>query len=413
MPIILQNQVPANGNMNVSVGSSIQVDLITSLKETELEIYVEGTLAFRGADDPFPFHAPFIGPGSSITPLVDGYQIVLDRTEDSRQEFLNVQVRQTDGYNSRPIGGWSFRAGNQPINDFYFSDGYQDAYGLNPEPGVRRLHVRQFVGEWKPYENADDNVSMPVVLSKAVTPSWPSDIVHSLSSQVIDGYMFLVASTQKGAAITKNETADLRIYARPDPMVDGYDSYGSHLTAQGTLYLINKTLNRLEVYYGADYRSGERVPDFTYDSSTGTPARIRLLDGYLTTLHVAEGVSTVLGGGSRLYVGCSNGLTKVEAYDRGTDGYCDGYDGYGRSYTYGIVGSSTDYPIFGGTVPNVTAIDSDEVFGVLFVATNDGTEIGGGLSQISISRNLLLMFMTKESGHLPSNIIRDIKGSEY
>jgi hypothetical protein len=155
------------------------------------------------------------------------------------------------------------------------------------------------------------------------------------------------------------------------------------------------------------------VPDFTYDSSTGTPARIRLLDGYLTTLHVAEGVSTVLGGGSRLYVGCSNGLTKVEAYDRGTDGYCDGYDGYGRSYTYGIVGSSTDYPIFGGTVPNVTAIDSDEVFGVLFVATNDGTEIGGGLSQISISRNLLLMFMTKESGHLPSNIIRDIKGSEY
>ena len=412
MPIILQNQSPANGEKGVSVAASIQADLITPLALAELEIYVEGTLAFRGLD-PVPFHPPYQGPFSSVTPIAGGYRVVLDRTENSRQEFVNVQVRQTDGYDSQPIGGWSFRAGNTPVNDFYLSDGYWDAYGqLNPEPGVRRLHVRQLVGEWKPYEDASDNLAMPVILSEAVTPGWPSDIVRTLSSQVIDGYVFLVASTQKGAAITRNETADLRIYARPDPMVDGYDSYSGHLTAQGTLYLINKTLNRLEVYYGADYRSGERVPDFTYDSSTGTPARIRLLDGYLTTLHVAEGVSTVLGGGSRLYVGCSNGLTKIEAYDKGTDGYCDGYDGYGRSYTYGIAGSSTDFPILGGTVPDVVAVDSDETVGVLFVATNDGTEVGGGLSQVSISRNIRLLFMTKETGYLPSNVIRDIAGSQ-
>jgi hypothetical protein len=123
---------------------------------------------------------------------------------------------------------------------------------------------------------------------------------------------------------------------------------------------------------------------------------------------LAEDVSTVLDGGSRLYVGCLDGFTKIEAYDQGTDGYCDGYDGYGRAYTYGIVGSPTNYPILGGTVSAVAAINSEEEDGILFVATNDGTEVGGGLSQISISRNIRLLFMTKESGQLPSNVIKDI-----
>jgi hypothetical protein len=221
--------------------------------------------------------------------------------------------------------------------------------------------------------------------------------------------MFLVASTDQGVAVTKNETANLRVYA------DGYDSYNGHLTVDGTLYLINMGLNGglggVEVYYGADFRTGNRVPDFIYDGSLNTPERVRLLEGQLTTLHVAEGVSTVLDGGSRLYVGCSDGFTKIEAYDQGTDGYCDGNDGYGSAYTYGIVGSSTDYPILGGTVSAVVAINSEEADGVLFVATNDGTEIGGGLSQISISRNVRLLFMTKESGHLPSNVIKDISNA--
>jgi hypothetical protein len=407
MPITLQNQSPANGETDVSVTANIQVDVITSLAQSQLGIYVEGTLAFYGADLISPFRFPYIGPSSSVSIIVGGYRIVLDRIEDSRKEFINVQVRQTDGYSSSLVGGWSFRAGQENINDFYLSDGYRDAYGqLNPEPGVRRLHVRQLVGEWKPYDDAADNLAMPVVLSTAVTPNWPSDIVHSLSSQMKDGYMFLVASTDQGTAVTKNETADLRVYA------DGYDSYNGHLTVDGTLYLINLGLNGglggVEVYYGADFRTGSRAPDFIYDSSLSTPERVRLLGGQLTALHVAEDVSTVLDGGSRLYVGCLDGFTKIEAYDQGTDGYCDGYDGYGRAYTYGIVGSPTNYPILGGTVSAVAAINSEEEDGILFVATNDGTEVGGGLSQISISRNIRLLFMTKESGQLPSNVIKDI-----
>jgi hypothetical protein len=177
------------------------------------------------------------------------------------------------------------------------------------------------------------------------------------------------------------------------------------MNANGTLYVINKTLNRLEVYYGADFRHPDQQPDFHYDSASTPP----LLAGDLISLHVAEGRSTVFAGGSRLYVGCSNGLTRIEAYDaESPDGYSVGLDGYGLSYTYGISGSLTDFPVLGGTVPDVVAIGSDEPTGIVFVATNDGTEIGGGLSQVSLSRNALILFMTREGGFLPSNVVRDI-----
>jgi hypothetical protein len=333
---------------------------------------------------------------------VDGFRIVLDHLSLFRSEFINVQIRLTDGYNSEPAAGWSFRVGNGPVSDFYFSDGY----------GIRRAHVRQLVGELKLYGNPDiDGYAVPVILSTGVVPGWPSDSIRSLSGANVDGYLFLLSSTEKGVAITAGETGNLRVYARPDPMADGYDSQDAHMTVQGTLYLINRTLNRLEVYYGADKRSPSRPPDFWYNASSTPP----LLDGYLSTLHVVDGASTLFSEGSRLYVGCSRypngtggGLTKIEAYDKQTDGYSDGLDGYGRSYTYGILGSLTNFPILGGSIPDVVAVSSDEGHGVMFVATNDGTETGGGLSQISISGNVRLLFMTRESGHLPSNIIKDI-----
>lgn len=404
MSIVLQNLSPANGAMNVGVLTGIQVDIIQTPAPllSALEIFVEGQLAFWGNGS--IFYPPFLGPLSSVSAIAGGFRIVLDRNVASRPEFINVQVR----YYSRLAGCWSYRVGDDPVNDFYFSDGYVDIDGYyNPEPGIRRIHVRQLVGEWKPYSvGLSDGYLMPIILSRAVTPSWPNDIVNSLSSQVLDGYLFLVASTESGTVITKNETADPRTYS------DGYNTRNGHMTSDGTLYLINMSLNGglggIEVYYGSDWRPGIRSPDFVYDSSTGTPEAVRLLDGQLTTLYVADGQSTLLPGGSRLYVGCSNGLTKIEAYDSGTDGYCDGYDGYGRSYTYGIDGSSTDFPVLGGTISNVVAISSDEADGIIFVATNDGTELGGGLSQISISRNARLIFMTKEGGYLPSNVIRDI-----
>ena len=194
MPISLQNQSPASGSSGVSPSTGIQVDVVRSsppLALAEIEIYVEGDDAFRGSQ-PVPFQGQYAGPGSTVSPLADGYHIVLDRLSDFNKELINVQVRQTDGHGSAPVGGWSFRVGNDPVSDFYLSDGY----------GIRRLHMRQLVGELKPYENqSSDGYAIPIVLSEAVTPGWPSDTVRSLSGAQVDGYLFLVASTEKGVSV--------------------------------------------------------------------------------------------------------------------------------------------------------------------------------------------------------------------
>jgi hypothetical protein len=410
MAVLISNLNPASGATGVSVLSGIDVDITRvspPLLLQEIELFSEGQLAFEGSDPIDPFRPPLAGAGSSVAAIADGFRLHMVRTAPSREEFINVQVRlMLDGYVSAPVAGWSFRAGTADTNDFYFADGYRDIDGyLNPEPGIRRLHVRQLVGELKPNDDIHDGYAMPVVLSVSVTPGWPSDIVRSLSSTMVGGDRFLVASTSKGTPITTNETGNLRIYARPDPLFDGYDSYGGHMNANGTLYVINKTLNRVDVYYGANTRPPDRPADFHYDAFS-TPS---ILAGDLLCLHVAEGASTVFTGGSRLYIGCSGGFTRVEAYDaESVPGYGGGLDGHGISHTYGIVGSPTDFPVLGGTVPAVVAINSNEAAGVIFAATNDGTEAGGGLSQVSSSRNSLILFMTHEGGFLPSNVVRDI-----
>lgn len=427
MPIVLNNQSPPNGAMNVSTMAGIDVDVVgmgVTFPLAEIEIFVEGLLVFEGSDPLAPFRPPLSGPGSSVASIPDGYHFHLVRIAPSRQEFINVQVRRTqDGYVSAPVAGWSFRAGTDATNDFYFADGYMDEDGyLNPEPGIRRLHVRQLVGELKPHEDTSDGYTAPVILSTAVTPGWPSDIVHTLSSTTIDGYMYLAASTSQGLVITRNETDRLQVFVatlvrygtrpygtfRYAAVSSGADAYGGHINANGTTYVINKPQNRIEVFYGIDVRGSGRPPDFIYDAYSTPP----LLAGELFCLHVAEGQSTVFPGGSRLYVGGANGLTRIEAYDQESpDGYSAGMDGYGLSYTYGIAGSGTDFPVLGGTIPRVVAIGSNEAEGIFFVATNDGTEIGGGLSQVSISANRLILFMTREGGFLPSNVIRDIAGT--
>jgi len=425
MSIFLLNQNPASGAMGVSTMSDIDVDIVrdtSPLLLSELELFIEGALALKG-NDPSPFRFPFAGPGSSATPITDGYRIHLDRTSPSKQEFVNIQARLvSDGYRSIPVGGWSFRAGTANTYDLYFADGYTDIDGYsNPEPGVRRIHIRQLVGELRPHEDLADGYAIPVILSTAVTPGWPSDNIHSLTNTVIDGYLFLATSTSNGIAITKNETGSIQVFVatlvrygtRPygtfiyAAISSGVDAYGGHINANGTLYVINGDSNRLEAYYGVDNLSRwpGRAPDFVYDAYSTPP----LLSGQLLCLHVAEGRSTVFPGGTRLYVGCSNGFTRIDAYDQESpDGYSAGMDSYGVSYTYGIAGSGTDFPVLGGSAPQVVAINSDETMGIVFVASNDGTETGGGLSQVSVFSNRLILFMTRGGGFLPSNVVRDI-----
>jgi hypothetical protein len=180
----------------------------------------------------------------------------------------------------------------------------------------------------------------------------------------------------------------------------------------GTLYLINKRTNQVEVFYGADMFSGYgRIPDFVYDAYSTPP----IFPGEMLDLHIESGRSLATSGGTRFYVGTALGATRFDANDLeldGYDGYGAGLDSYGLVTSYGIVGSGADFEVIGGTIPRVSSISSDEDNLILSVVTNDGYG-SGGVTQITLVGNVKVAFMTKAGGFLPSDDVRDIFGKGF
>ena len=277
---------------------------------------------------------------------------------------------------------WSFLVGND-VNTLYFSDGY----------GVKKINTRELVGE--------SQAAIGVILDKDTIPNIYND-VSSIYGNMTDNTFCLALSYDHdsyGTLVIKNEV-EKEVYS------DGYNTYKAQVTDDGKMYLMNKDQNTIEVYYGVYNRKGLREPDFIY-SSTSTPA---ILSGDILTLHVVSGVSTKYSNGTRLYVGTTTGVTRIETYDRELiDGYCAGFDHFGVSITYSITGGIGMHKSIGGTISNVTSISSDDEKGVFLVATQDGFG-NGGLTQISLSTNKKKIYMTKESNDLPSNTIRDVWG---
>jgi hypothetical protein len=278
------------------------------------------------------------------------------------------------------------------FNRLYFSDGY----------GLKTIDIEDLVGE------SQDIIS--TALSETTIPKIPSNKIIFISGNEISGNNYLSLSYDGygpgdayGASIIKNEI-------QVTNYLDGYDGYChtacAHITDKGVLYLINRTLNRIEAYYGAHKRNGKRYADYIYNSSS-TPS---ILPGEILTLHVVSNASLRMSGGARLYVGTTTGVTRIETYDKQTvDGYSDHLDTNGISITYGISGSYTQYPVLGGTISRVTKISSDDEKSIFFVVANDGSG-NGGITQVSLSGNRRLIYMTKETGFLPSNDVRDIFG---
>ena len=134
------------------------------------------------------------------------------------------------------------------------------------------------------------------------------------------------------------------------------------------------------------------------------------MGGTILELYIVDDASIKYSGGTRLYVGTTLGMTRIEAYDKeSSPGYSAGLDNLGLSVNYGIVGSGARYEILGGTLPAVSKISSDATENIVFVITSDGVG-NGGLTQISLSGNKKLIYMTAENGLLPSNDLRDVFG---
>jgi len=303
------------------------------------------------------------------------------------------------------------------MNTLYYSDAY----------GIFKINIEDAVGE-------SQTVSQRLFHTGSV-PSIPDNRVTHLMSKHIDGYDFLIASMGLnalrgydtweeipwgvlpwglwywgglaggfGVEVIKDEI-DINTYA------DGYLCEKASITDNGILYLINRTFNRIEAYYGADFRDGYlRSPDYIYDGYSTPPL---FADGYDTgiikTIHVVSGESEALTGGTRIYVGQSIGMTIIDAFDQEvSDGYSAGLDSSGTSTFCSIIGGGAPNECIGGSVKNISDISTDEENGIIFVATSDGYG-NGGLTQISIGGNRAIIFMTEESGFIPSNEIRDIK----
>jgi hypothetical protein len=388
----ITNESPSPDAIGVSSLAMISCDIFDrndNLDILTVSVRVNGVLGFEASGG---FLYPFTGLGSTAYATTvdgyDGYHVELVPVR-AMSDLVTVQMEGEDAYGNAGGGSWSFSITGISKNFIYYSDGY----------GVHRIHISALAGE-----SQDEAVR---ILSTDTVPALGTNQVTTLFGTLKDGYMYLLTSMDAsgGVLITRNEVNDPRYY------LDGYDAYGAQMTPDGTMYVINKTRNRVEAYYGADFRPGGREPDFIYDASS-TPA---LMGGTLLDLHVAPGYSVVKAGRTRFYTGSSQGMTKVDTYDQeASDGYSAGMDGFGMSWTYGVAGSGADYEQVGSptdpsTASQVVAVHSDDEAGLVFVLTEDGHG-NGGLTQINISSNRRILFMNSQGGFLPSNYGRDVHG---
>ena len=273
-------------------------------------------------------------------------------------------------------------------NAVYFSDGY----------GVKKIEIADMVGE--------SQSQAAVLFNTSTSPALLSNSVGYIHGKLIDGSEYLAISYDAysdgyGVDIITDESST-------EHYSDGYSIAQAQLTDDGKLYHINQTLNQIEVFYGAYMRTGLRAPDYVYNISS-TPA---LFPGEILCLHVESGNSARLSGGTRFFVGTSLGMTRVDTYDQeSVDGYSAGFDSSGVATTYGIAGSGAQFESIGGTIPRVSGVSSNEL-SIIFVVTNDGLG-DGGLTQIAISGNRKVVFLSQDNGLLPSNDIRDVFGKTF
>jgi hypothetical protein len=386
MSIFLLNKSPVPDSRGNAETTAISVDVVGStIFQNTILAYVDGVQAYNGSNFIYPFNAS----GSSITTTIaggyDGYHLNIESLF-SYDNFVSVRVHADNALSEHIYEAWSFLIDTK-INTVYFSDGY----------GAKKINMKDLVGECQS--------KVRTFLSTTSTPSIPSNRISSMHGNLIDGYFCLAMSFDDvvypegyGVIVARNET-NLNTFA------DGYSTYKGQITDDGKLYLINKDTNSIEVYYGVYFRSGLRSPDFIYNQYS-TPA---IMAGDILTLHIVSNVSTRYRYGTRLYVGTSNGVTRIEAYDKDSDGYCAGYDAYGVAITYSIPGGIGTHKVIGGTIPRVTSISSDEDKKLFMAVTQDGSG-NGGVSQISLTTHKKVIYMTHEGGFLPSNDIRDIFG---
>jgi len=234
----LRNRFPTPGSTGVAADVDISFDVLSDsvLVASSVNVYVQGDLAYNGT----AFVPPYNGGGSSFSPTIvdgyDGYHVVVDSVNDYFG-LIPVRVTASDAYGSSLDESWAFIVGDS-VNIVYFCDGY----------GLKAVAIADLISESQDYvRTVASATTIPTIPSNNITDifgNWVRDGLHlALSYDAYQGY---------GAAIVTNETS-------VTSYLDGSRTKDGQINDYGTLYIINKSLNRVEVYYGADFRDGYAV----------------------------------------------------------------------------------------------------------------------------------------------------------
>ena len=301
----IDNKSPGANEYGVASNTRIYFDLLSDdpLKLNTISLYINESQAFNGSS----FISPYNNASDAYATNVDGYDGYHFRIDSygTYENITKVRIGGTDAYGSSYEFAWGFIIGSV-VNKLYFSDGY----------GIKSINMQELVGE--------SQTVVDIIASTSILPNIGANEATSLYGELIDNASYLCASYANdtvGCDIIKNE-AEITTYS------DGYKIDKAQLNDRGILYLVNKDNNTIEVYYGAHARDGySRSPDFEYSTSS-TP---NIVDGDIEELYIVNGASTKYSGGTRLFIGTTQGATRIETYDRNNGNYSYGYDGYGVS----------------------------------------------------------------------------------
>lgn len=210
--------------------------------------------------------------------------------------------------------------------------------------------------------------------------------VNDLSAQIINEINRLGVATRDHGAF---------VYPTNYPWPTTFYSVGDeivkiHLSAlnNGTLYLANRSRDRVDVYYNilAD-DVGRSIPDVYYaaanESSDGYAVG-GILDGYFTDMVVTEQTSSVVDDSSTIYLGTPSGVFKIDT-DESVPGNTEIN---GILTSYGVVDSGYTHDVLGGTSNRVVALDVNIELNHLYVATrSESDEEVNALTYIDLVTN--------------------------
>lgn len=214
---------------------------------------------------------------------------------------------------------------------------------------------------------------------------------YSLASSYIDGYYVnniysktlryinrIAVSTKNNGTILKatNYSMNAMHYS------NGHEIIKTIITNNhnGTLYLLNTTHNRIEVYYNILYDNfGRNIPDGYY-----------AVDGYISDLEVTENTSLLDNQSNSIFIATDNGVYRIETDEVSV---VPSYE----IYSYGIPNSGKDFGILEGTTNYVVAIDVNERLRTMYVATrSESTGDQNVITYIDLENNIATGSVTED-----------------